>query len=375
MYPVGTSLVVRYLLYWMLTPEFTQYATHVQGRTVLPKINRGQLEALPVPVAPEPEQKRIVAAIEEQIPRIDAGMAALLRVRRNLKQMRAAVLEVAATGRLTDHSDEDVDAILRKISDDRRETWSAATQRPYREPAAPAAFEISVPSHWRISSLEAITDPLRVICYGILMPKENIKDGVPYVRVKDMKGWTIDVEGLNRTSLEIAAKYARSSLQPGDLLIAIRGSYGRVAIVPPELCGANITQDSARIASHPDIDHRYLLYYLGGTVAQEYYTRVARGVAVKGVNIGDLKTMPVPIPPLLEQFAIANEVERHFTLLDNAASATEQNIHHATALRSAVLTAAFSGTLVPQDPSDEPASILLERIAPAQASTKGHRTT
>lgn len=83
------------------------------------------------------------------------------------------------------------------------------------------------------------------------MPKENVSDGVPYVRVKDMKGWTIDVPGLRRTSPDIAARYARASLVPGDLLLAIRGSYGRVAIVPRELDGANITQDSDLRKSPP----------------------------------------------------------------------------------------------------------------------------
>jgi type I restriction enzyme, S subunit len=326
-----------------------------------------------VPVASLPEQRRIVAAIEEQFSRLDAGVAALERAGQNLKRMRAALLQAAVTGQLVPHSDEDVAGILDYISIERHGAWRAATNKPYREPANPKAFPLAIPEHWRIASLEAITDPIRVICYGILMPKEHIKDGVPYVRVKDMKSWTIDVAGLKRTSPEIAAKYARASLRAGDLLLAIRGSYGRVAIIPPTLNGGNITQDSARIAPHPTIDRRYLLYYLGGSVANNYYARVARGVAVKGVNIGDLRSMPIPIPPRREQEAIADEIERQFTLLNSAEAAVRMQHRHSQSLRSSILAAAFSGRLVPQDPADEPASDLVARIAEERASFNGHR--
>jgi type I restriction enzyme, S subunit len=371
MYPLETSLNPSYLFHWILAPEFTHYASQVQGRTVLPKINRGQLEQLPVPVAPIAEQARIVAVIEEQLPRLDAGVAALGRVRENLGRMRAAILQAAVTGQLVRQFDEDVDSILNLISTERRATWQAATDKPYMEPAKPAAFPLCIPKHWRIASLEAITDPIRVICYGILMPKEHVTDGVPYVRVKDMNDWTINVAGLNRTSHEIAAKYARASLRDGDLLLAIRGSYGRVAIIPPELNGGNITQDSARIAAHPAIDRRYLLYYLGGSVANHYYARVARGVAVKGVNIGDLRSMPVPIPPREEQEAIADEVERQFTFLNNAESTAQMQLRHAQSLRSSILAAAFSGKLVAHDPTDESASDFLARIAEERTSSNG----
>src|SRR5918994_939548 len=88
--------------------------------------------------------------------------------------------------------------------------------------------ENGLPKQWRLTNLELITDPDRPICYGILMPKENLPDGVPYVKVKDIKAGKILVDALHRTSPAIAAKYKRSSLRPGDLLLSIRGTYGRV---------------------------------------------------------------------------------------------------------------------------------------------------
>jgi type I restriction enzyme, S subunit len=323
-------------------------------------------------IPPLGQQERIVAAIETEFSRIGAGMAALLRVRKNLKHMRAAVLEAAVTGKLVPRSVTDnADGLLVRMAAERFRTWKYHSRGVYKAPAAPGPFSLAIPNHWRICSLEAITHPVRVICYGILMPKENIIDGIPYVRVKDMKGWTIDVSGLRRTSRKIADQYARASLKAGDLLLAIRGSFGRVAIIPRELDGANITQDSARIAAHDAIDRRYLLYYLGGSVANRYYNRVARGVAVKGVNIGDVRSMPVPVPPQDEQIAIADEVERHFSFLDRIEVAVEVALRRGSSLRAACLAAAFSGRLVPQNAKDEPRSLLVERMVAEHSSLKG----
>jgi type I restriction enzyme, S subunit len=350
-----------------------QRQTHGSGMV---HITRKPFNNTEVALPPLPEQERIVAAIEEEFSRIDAGMAALLSVRLRLRQMRAAVLQAAVTGKLVPHTlTEDSHAVLVRIAAERVGAWKAHTSKPYKEAADADTFPLSVPDHWQIASLEALSHPVRVICYGILMPKENIVDGIPYVRVKDMKGWTIDVPGLKRTSQKIADQYARASLKAGDLLLAIRGSYGRVAVIPAELDGANITQDSARIAANDAIDRRYLLYYLGGSVANRYYHRVARGVAVKGVNIGDLRSMPVPFPPPHEQAAIADEVERYFTLLDQIEATVESGLRRGSALRSAILATAFAGILLPQDSSDEPASILLERIAVERTASNGHRTT
>lgn len=363
----------EYILYYLLSQR-NALAAAGKG-AAQPNIGQGVLKAWPIPVAPRIEQDRVVAAIEEQLSRLDAGVEGLKRAQQNLKRMRDAVLQAAVTGQLVPHSrNEDVAGMLKDIAQQRRTTWASATAKPYREPADPGSFPLSVPEHWRIASLESLTSPTRVICYGILMPKEDVRDGVPYVRVKDMKGWSIDLAGLKRTSPEIAANYARASLETNDLL-AIRGSYGRVAIVPPALSGGNITQDSARIAAHQLIDHRYLLYYLGGSVANRYYQRVARGVAVKGVNIGDLRTMPVPVPPREEQAAIAEEVERQFTVLDQIEKAVQVNLRLAATLRSSVLAVAFSGALVQQNPDDEPAVVTLERIAATHTSCNGRKSS
>lgn len=374
--PQAGRVTGAFLGHFLATPTAREALARNSGGTTLKNLRTSFLDDIQLPIPPLPEQERIVAAIEEKFSRLDAGVAALERVQIELKRMRESVLGAAASGSLvtdTPAQDSAVVNLLARITCDRRTEWEMRTTKGYVRPVEPSPFKMSIPTHWRVASLEALTDAARVICYGILMPKDNVPSGVPYVRVKDMRGWTIDVRGLHRTASEIAAKYARASLVPGDILIAIRGSYGRVALIPPELNGANITQDSARIALHPSLDRRYLLYYLGGPVANRYYRMVARGVAVKGVNIGDLRAMPVPIPPLAEQAAIADAVESQFEVIDRAEETVRGQIERSRALRSSTLAAAFSGQLVARGPDDEPASVLLDHIAAEAAAATGNK--
>lgn len=181
-----------------------------------------------------------------------------------------------------------------------------------------------LPDGWEWSTLDELTEPDRPICYGILMPKDNDPDGIPYVRVKDFPNERIEVESLKRTAPSIAEKYKRSSLRPNDVLVSIRGTYGRVALVPPELDGGNVTQDTARVAPASGVDRDFVAHYLRSAQAQSYFKTVARGVAVKGVNIGDLKKLPVPLAPLAEQQRIVAAVEAHLSRLDGARAALDR---------------------------------------------------
>ena len=135
----------------------------------------------------------------------------------------------------------------------------------------------------------------RPITYGILKPGTGFPGGIPVVKVKDMQNGIIDESDLLLTSPEIDAQYQRSKLCKGDLLISIRGSVGRMAIVPESLEGANITQDTARLT----IDETYNPVYVRGVLEsaplQTEMERNIRGVAVKGINIGFLRELQIPI--------------------------------------------------------------------------------
>jgi type I restriction enzyme S subunit len=147
-----------------------------------------------------------------------------------------------------------------------------------------------------VGVLEDWVDPDRPITYGILKPGPDIPNGVPYVRVADMKNRGINVSTVRHTTPEIAGEYARSTIQSGDLLMSIRGHVGRFALVPESLHGGNITQDSARIAVRDPDSAIFVRAAMESPSIQRWMAQRTKGAAVRGINLGDLRQVPIAKP-------------------------------------------------------------------------------
>lgn len=135
----------------------------------------------------------------------------------------------------------------------------------------------------------------RPITYGILKPGSGFPGGIPVVKVKDMRDGVIDQSDLLLTTPELDYQYRRSRLRAGDLLISIRGSVGRMAEVPENLENANITQDTARLTIKPEYNKVYVRGVLESQPLQHDMEKNIRGVAVKGINIGYLRKLGIPM--------------------------------------------------------------------------------
>ena len=210
---------------------------------------------------------------------------------------------------------------------------------------------------WKKCQLQDLIDPTRPVTYGILKPGPNIPNGVPYIRVVDMADRQIDLINVKRTTEAIANEYKRSKLAAGDLLMSIRGHVGRLAIVPAVLAGANITQDTARLAPVDPTDNWYLMGCLGSIAMQEYMADFVRGAAVQGINLGDVKELPIITPPLpkREQFAV---ISRKFERLRRQQREAERQAEH---LFQTLLHRAFRGELSGEEDLAE------EKVEPIQA--------
>lgn len=212
-------------------------------------------------------------------------------------------------------------------------------------------------------ALDELTPSDAPIQYGILQPGPNIPNGIPYVRPTEIKGGVIDLQQVRRTTKEIAHQYRRAAIRSGDLILSIVGTIGKVAKVPSELDGGNITQSSCRI--RPDrskIDTAYLRHWLHSPSAREQYDTNRLGTAVPRLNIRDIRSFRVPLPALDEQRKIANLLDQLERRRDTVVTETQRVMHLVDGLEVSILAKAFRGELVPQDPADEPATALLARI-------------
>lgn len=156
--------------------------------------------------------------------------------------------------------------------------------------------------------LSSVVQVDRPITYGIVKPGLNHEGGIPVVKVKDFPDGKVITEGLLLTSPAIEKDYKRSRLCPGDLLFSIRGTVGRMAFVPDELDGAQITQDTARISVSDQFDARYIRYMLSSPFVTSQVRANTMGLAVQGINLGDLRKINIPICSLDQQIELADEL-------------------------------------------------------------------
>lgn len=166
-----------------------------------------------------------------------------------------------------------------------------------------------IPEEWEVVELDSITPPDRKITYGIVQAGPNYPEGVPYIRVSDMGEYQIDEGSVLRTSPEIAGKYLRSELRPGDIVFALRGKIGHVVRTPKSLAGANLTQGTARIACGGRVLSEFLLLALRSPQSERQYKREIKGSTFQELTLGSLKRIRVPLPPLEEQKLLARRIE------------------------------------------------------------------
>jgi type I restriction enzyme S subunit len=380
-----TAILPRFLLRFLETVPFMELTT----ATTVPSLRKSELEQVSVLLPPLEEQIRIVAKVEELLTAATESRRRLYRVSTLLKRFRQAALEAACSGRLTEDwreqhlGVESASTLAEKI----HQSHTAGGFGHGGQAAVPTedvhtlAAE-DLPESWTIEELKFLCKPGRPITYGILKPGPNLLSGVFYVRVADFPNDRLTLSGIRRTSEQIAHSYRRSSLQVGDLLLSIRGTVGRVCKVPLELEGANITQDTARISVHSEVSADYVKTYLRCPSTQKRLESAMKGVAVRGVNIGDVRVLQIALPPRAEQ----EEIVRRVAALVNLADCIEQRVTaamvRADKLTQSILAKAFRGELVPTEAElarqegreYEPASVLLERIREQRLKHDAHHT-
>jgi len=193
--------------------------------------------------------------------------------------------------------------------------------------------------------LHVLVDSSRPVMYGIVLPGEPVDDGVLLVKGRNVERGELQPADLVRVARGIEAGYARARLRGGDLLVTIRGSYGAVAEVPKATEGANITQDTARVAPGPNMSGRYLLHALRSPDAQAQISSRATGAGVKGLNIRDLRRVEIPAPDLARQQESARVLDEHQSSIDRLLREADQLTLGLTEYRDALINEAVTGKL------------------------------
>jgi type I restriction enzyme S subunit len=328
------GLEPRYLFNWIKSPAVQNKIEEMcDGTTNQIELSRTAIAATAIPVAPREEQTRIADQLDTLLARIKACNDHLDAIPGLLKRFRQAAVSAAMAGELTAE-------------------WSGST---------PAQA-------WSIDELQALCEPKRVITYGVVKLGEETPAGTPCLRTSNVRWLKFELDGMKRIASDLSAQYGRTVLNGGEILVNVRGTLGGVAVATPKMHGWNVSREVAVVPVDADlINPEFTAYWVASLESQRWLARMEKGVAYVGINIEDLRRLPVRYPSLDEQNEIVRRLSNLLLVADQIERLLAKVSERSILLVPQVLAKAFRGELVPQDAKDEPASQLLQRIAAEQA--------
>lgn len=324
-FPPGISSRFTYYQLKWLKPEAEAIATG----TTFKELSGAATATLPFKVAPAGEQIRIADQLDTLLTRIQSCNDRFDAIPALLKRFRQAVLDAVVAGNLT-HS------------------W-----RVERNAA-----------DWSTTKVSSICQERRVITYGVVKLGGEVPNGTPCLRTSNVRWLRFELDGMKRIAPSLSAEYSRTILRGGEVLVNVRGTLGGVAVARDEMAGWNISREVAVLPVDPNVvNPLFVAYWVASNTSQKWLARMEKGIAYVGINIEDLRSLPIRLPSLQEQAEIVRRVEALFALADRIEAQTNSSRARAQRLSPLVLSKAFRGELVQQDPQDESADVLLQRIA------------
>jgi type I restriction enzyme, S subunit len=294
------------------------------------------------------------------------------------------VLKAAVEGKLTEawraehpHT-EPASLLLERILEERRAKWEADLRAKgkdpakvkYVEPAMPSTESLpELPEGWCWATVEQVGNideqPVLTGPFGSNLGREDFIDsGIPVLTIGCLTEQGLSLEKAFYISNEKASELERYRVRTGDLLFSRMASVGRADLVSSVFDGSIINYHLMRLRLAKAIinPNYFILYVRGSQTVTDYLKEINHGVTRDGINTNQLLVLPVALPPFSEQEQIVTEVEQRLSVVSKLEATVEANLKRAERLRQSILREAFAGRLVPQDPHDEPVSVLLERI-------------
>jgi type I restriction enzyme S subunit len=349
----------------------------VSGTTRL-KLPQGPMRSLMLVVPPRAEQDRIVAAIEQHLSDIDAGVASLERVQANLKRYRASVLKAACEGKLVSteaelarkegRAYESGAELLKRILVERRARWEAdelakmtakgkvpvgdAWKKKYVEPTPPETKgRPALPDGWCWTTIATVGEVL----LGRQRAPQYLtgKWSRPYLRVANVKDDRLDFGDVEQMDFD-PTHLAKYRLEPGDILVSEGQSLDRVgesAIYRGGIDGLCFQKTLHRFRPmHPGPTSEFAQIVFRSHVKNGLFRKLASITTnIAHLTLEKFEAAPFPLPPAAEQARIVDEVARLMSVADDAERVVQQQLARAARLRQAVLRDAFEGKLVRRD--------------------------
>ncbi|WP_304234991.1 restriction endonuclease subunit S [Jiulongibacter sediminis] len=328
-----------YLYHFLNSRTFVNQVIQTSKGVAQLNTSSKKIEAIKIPIAPLPEQRAIVAKIEELFSDLDKGIADLKKAQDQLKVYRQAVLKKAFEGELT---------------------------KEWREQ------QTDLTKGWVEKTIKEVCVNVKV---GIVIKPtqyytDDVENGIPAFRSANVREFRVNDANWVYFSEEGNIQNKRTQLNTGDVLVVRSGYPGTSCVVPEKFKGSNAI-DILIATPNPDlITPEFLCTFNNSPFAKGLFSEGSRGVAQKHLNVGVYSKLNISIPSITEQKLILKEIESRLTVCDKVEESITENLEKAKVLRQSILKKAFEGALLSEaelekckkSPDHEPASVLLERI-------------
>ena len=293
----------------------------------------------------------------------------------NTKLLKQKILDLAIRGKLTQQlkSDGNTADLLKQISEQKRES-SSTLSSPRRRGSPSAQSEktiipldkseapFEIPANWEwvrlpdVCSIPITDGTHQTPTYS------NKEDGIPFLSAKDVTTQKIVWDKIKYITKSLHEELClRIAPKRNDILLAKNGTTGVAALVETDII-FDIYVTLAVLRPRKIVNPRFLLYFVNGPVAKAQFDASLKGVGVPNLHLSEINKVVLPLPPLAEQQRIVAKIEEAFAEIDAIEKNKELLKTHIKQTRQKILDFAIHGKLVPQNKSDEPASVLLERI-------------
>jgi type I restriction enzyme S subunit len=371
----------------LLELQFEAFVAKVKAKARGGAMNNVSLEDLKnllVYIPPIPEQERLIFKIEELFSSLDKGIESLKTAQAQLKVYRQAVLKWAFEGKLTEDwrkhesSIKSADNLLSEIKKEREEfsKINKVKIKPIKELSDSELSDLpKLSDGWKWINIDAISEhekhSIKAGPFGSSLKKEfYVAEGYKIYGQEQV----ISGDAYMGDYFVNEDKYQElfsCRIKPFDVLISLVGTIGKVLILPHNAQSGLINPRLIKISLNQKYyNPLFFKYYFESSFLRSIYKQNAHGATMDVLNLGIIQVLPFPMCSLKEQEQIIQEIESRLSVCDKIEESITTSLLQAESLRQSILKKAFEGKLVPQDPNDEPASVLLERIKAERGKNK-----
>jgi type I restriction enzyme S subunit len=358
----------------LINYNVTEYIRKAHGTAGLAHITKGKFEDSFVAIPPFNEQRRIVARLEELFTRLDAGVEGLRKVKAQLKRYRQAVLKYAFEGKLTEewrktHKDqlEPATKLLERIKQERRGRLGTKYKEP---PPIDVSGLQELPESWIWTRVGEISD---IIHYGYTASSTTEPIGPKMLRITDIQADTVNWNDAPYCKIDDDTKQ-KYVLREGDLVFARTGAtVGKSYLIRGNIPEAVFASYLIRIVLSKNVKKEFVYNFFHSPLYWLQIRKQQLGIGQPNVNSQILARIVLPLPSFPEQERIVEEIDSRLSVAEEIQKTLDRSVKESERLRQSILNKAFTGKLVPQDSSDEPADKLLERIKAERPKSKGEK--